>query len=812
MGKAQVVEHPGFNKGVVDWHPLHLHCITSWRDVQVEKLQNELTVSVVSPSGEELEKRELHNIALPELFPGEPVCIIDWFSTGKQPTVLDLTTPVLADGCEFNGSFGWGSSVKRGQTLGFTRDLLAQTGLLKNAERAIMAGRMLLGQGLFGGLKGRARVLVVRAGTIINGNLVHDGHSLVGRSWAENGYNGLSKIVLGSGKQSYSFWQRIPWSSELQAELLPFINRALLDVSEGKLWQYAKGPHIEERRKLVDIDEVMDLHPYVANAFTRNASDIFTRIATTVHVPTSVRVAVPTTAPKAALWGRFALTRYPVDSNGSTQAVSVRASKAERDRIDNLEVIQYTISAHNLMTKGCFGVVDDELMPEGVDVVLCQDDIKMGSVALGKREVDGVIAFNQWFGKGSAIGINPEWAKDLQGLDFDGDIEFVMDLGELPVLYRTIKGRVQGETPKLVKTKSPLYERAQMAVDSMANLVGFASNVASTTFVVADRETLARRLGFASEQEMDERLNWFIKVGTDGFKTKIDLKDVETQLSRLQSNLGLFVSGCPWTKWPNEWAFTRQIPHFAEKGEDKDPNGMVIPSYYDGTIAQILRLTLPSLQAALENPIDMLPLSHFRGWAHRVPEDVSKACHELQMEFNARVHSINFSWSEDVTHFKEWWQKRVRGWAEDLGIPVEMACDALWHEAHSARSREASGASVFIAFPERVKEIIAEKPGLNVKVMETLLLGLQYVFKDVPEKLLIRAEVREFEQDVQDKRLIRKILAGEVEGKHAPREPYPEDLIGMFEIHAPQPELGLCIAEITKAGRGKAWHCRLTRV
>jgi hypothetical protein len=783
-------------------------------EMQVEKLFNTLTVKVVSPSGEELEKRELHNIALVELFPDEPVCIIDWRSTGKQPTVLDLVTPVLADGCEFNGSWGWGSAVKRGQTLGFTRDLLADCGLLTHAERAIMTGRMLINEGLFGGLKGKATVKVVRAGTMVGDYPIADGHSLIRRSLAEEGYNELSKIQLGSGKQNYMFWQRIPWSDELQAELLPFINQALLDVAEGKLWQYAKGPHVEERRRLVDIDPSMDKHPYVANAFTRNASDIFTRIATTVNVPTSVRVAVPTTVPKAALWGKFALTRYPVDSNGSTQAVSVRASKAERERIANLEVIQYTIAAHDLMAKGCFGVVDDALMPKGIDVILCQDDIKMGSVCLGRREVEGVVLFNQWFAKGSAIGINPEWAKDRQGLDFDGDMGFIQDLEGLPVLYRTIQGRAQGKTAKLEKTKSPLYERAQMAIDSMANLVGFASNVASSTFVLADRETLARRLGFSNEQEMDDRLNWFIKAGTDGFKTKINLKDVEAQLSRLQSNLGRFISGCPWTKWnrANEWAFRRIIPHWAEKGEDKDPNGLVIPSYYDGTIARILKFTLPSMQAALENPIDMLPLSNFRGWAHHVPDVVARDCHELQLEFNARVHSVNFSWSEDVIHFKEWWQKRVREWAEGIGISDEVACDALWREAHSTRSQEASGASVFIAFPERVKTIIAEKPGRNAPSTVSLLLGLQYVFDDVPEKLQIRAEVRQFEQIVQNKRLIRKILAGDVEGKKAPRDPYPTDLIGMFELHAPQPECGVYIADITKAGHGKAWHCRLTQV
>ena len=80
----------------------------------MQPLNNVLSVSVVTPQGEELETRELHNVPMVELFPGEPVCIIDWLAEGKQPTEADVTVPVTIDGEVFHGDYTWGSAVKRG--------------------------------------------------------------------------------------------------------------------------------------------------------------------------------------------------------------------------------------------------------------------------------------------------------------------------------------------------------------------------------------------------------------------------------------------------------------------------------------------------------------------------------------------------------------------------------------------------------------------------------------------------------------------------------------------------------------------------
>jgi len=79
--------------------------------------------------------------------------------------------------------------------------------------------------------------------------------------------------------------------------------------------------------------------------------------------------------------------------------------------------------------------------------------------------------------------------------------------------------------------------------------------------MIADREYIARELGFKSAKALDERLNFFIKVGTDGFKTLIDQAPIQTPHGRPADQMPdhVWVSA-PWTNWPNEAAFHTFIP------------------------------------------------------------------------------------------------------------------------------------------------------------------------------------------------------------------------------------------------------------
>ena len=109
---------------------------------------------------------------------------------------------------------------------------------------------------------------------------------------------------------------------------------------------------------------------------------------------------------------------------------------------------------------------------------------------------------------------------------------------------------------------------AEMIRKSMMNLVGYASNLMTETFMVTDRDWLAQQLGFKSGASMDERLNYFVRVGTDGFKTNVDQEPVRKHMGILQQKmLKMFGVMAPWTSWPNDWAFARGIPEV--NGETK---------------------------------------------------------------------------------------------------------------------------------------------------------------------------------------------------------------------------------------------------
>ena len=789
-----------------------------------EKLDNELTVPIIDQNGVTVgDPLNLRNVPIVELYPNEPVCVIDWIVADSQrPDEDEIRVPVPYNGQMLFGLYAWGSAVKRGQTIGLVRDVLVQDGPLTEVERAIKAGRMLLGQGIYGGLKGTFTIDVLAEGVKVGSNWTADGQGMIRRSVALAGYNGADKIRLGRGKQSYQMWQRLPWSAELQAELKPIIDETLHDLAISHKWlRDHKDATWDEKKALTDLDpERMILHPYIAGAISRASGEDMFRVATTVDIPTSVRIAVATHAVKrAAVVGRHTLVRYPVDANGSIQAVEGYAEK-EAARIAELEVIQHCLASKKAMANGTLIVVDDDEMPEGVDIVLCVDDIKMGSKAHGRREVEGVLAFNQWFDAGSAMGVNPEWARERMGLDYDGDLVFDYAMTEFPKTYAAVEALPPQETPKLMKSHHRIKtndRRAVMAVNSMCNIVGFATNMMSSTFAVADRIGLAKEMGYRSLEELDYHLNRLIKIGTDGFKTmEWDREKTQKQLVFLQKAIRLALSrSAPWTRWKrSEWAFRRGVPEFY--AEDNKPGDKItamnwVPSFFDGTVAQICRLTLPSLKAILGVPIEQKPLSAYRNWALPVDEFNLAVAHEMQMRYNGRAKRTNWQDPNEVKKFRMWWQDELRNWTETMEL-TNLEASALWREAHSAKSDEASGASVFIGFPEECRWIIREKPGKNKPDTETLVLGLQYVFDQEPEHLTCEVEVREFEQVKNGKRLIRKVVCGNVPGKKDAREPYPADLIGMVEVKADQPELGKYIAVLTASGHGKSWHCKLMPV
>jgi hypothetical protein len=784
------------------------------------RLSNHRTIQTISPSGEVVAKpRILRNIALDVLWPQEPVVIVDWLSQGRaRPSWEDLSAPIKFQGLTYRGDWAWGSSVKVGKTFGFTRDLLVECGLLQYAERGIKTGRMLLNQGMYGGLRGTFNVLVAKPGSMFKDYPLADGHSLIGKSLAEKGYEPeMDEICLRSGKLSGSIFQFFPWQ-EIGEEAEPALRDFLLRIKAGDWTQRDDGenrPELsEERRQLALLDRAMNLHPYIAGQLANASADFFMRSATTIPMPVQVRIAVPTTAPVCTLRGKQLLVRYPANSTAAIQAIRCNPTKAEEARIARLEVLQYTIASPKLMGNGCFGVVEDSVLPKGIDVVLCRDDIKMGSRALGKRVVQGAIMFNQQFAKGTAVGLNPVFGKTM-GADFDGDLLFGILCKEFPRMWEVARNFPNGASAAKIKNPpSPLEDRARMIANSMSNLIGWGTNVLASSYLIADREKLAAEIGFKSVESMDKSLSFFVKCGEDGFKTMIDLEAIEKQLGNLQKKIQrVTIRMAPWSRWRRDiWAFRRGVPEFYRKGLPKYIDRVAPLEWWDGTIAEICKVSLPYLKDVVGEPIKMKPLSSYRAWAKPVRKDQLDSVRELHEVFVARVQSINFGDPQEWKYFRLWWQKLVRKWQTDNALDDETACAALWRVAHTTRSLAASGASVFMAFPEEVKRIIAEKPGMNVKSLKMLVLGLNHAFSPPPISLDCQVTIRQWEQRRNGKATMRSVLLASVGGQIETRPPYPKGMIGLIQNESDHPPEGIYMASLIKAGKGMAWHCKLTAV
>jgi hypothetical protein len=782
------------------------------------QLNNQISAAVLDKNGRKIDEREFVNTPFTHLFPEDEFVVIDWLAnnTIERPEEDELTQPVTYDGKEWHGSWAWGSAVKTGQTVGLLHDIGHECQMIKNAEDGQRFNRWLLAQGLWGGISGDLKIGIAKPGTVVNGMPIEDGFGYIRREVAEAGYNGLNKIKLGQAKESYTFWQHIPWG-KIAEEVSPIIRETMVDLADVSkvLMDYSPGT-FDDKKALYEAENRMLEHPFVANAIARASGEMLARAATTVYTGAVTRVAVPTTAKQVALnrSGKHVIYRYPIDNWGSIQAVDVRANK-EAERIANLEVVQYTLASKEFFAKGCLGIVDD--LP--YDIILCSDDIKMVSGDLKEFRkqkealVSGVMAFTQWFDKGSAIGVNAKWAKDLMGLDHDGDLVVLVDCGAFPKLWEAVSHFPKAETPKLVKTKSPIGisdaqhrgedKRPEMIRKSMMNLVGYASNLMTETFMVTDREWLAHQLGFKSEAGMDERLNYFVKVGTDGFKTNVDQEPVRKHMGILQQKmLKMFGVMAPWTSWPNDWAFTRGIPEVG--GEDKE----AVKPFMTGTIPQIARLTLPNLKAVLETPIKVRPLTAFRMWAMPVDSVQYECAKVLQEWYNARSMRVNWSDPDAVGKFKTLFVQEAKTWMEREGLDERIAASALWRVAHSSRSSNAGAASVFIAFPEASRWIVAEKPGLKSTGLATILTGCNYQVPGL-EELEAEVEVVDVTTEKNGKQWVRKAICGAVEGQLPPQSDlYPENMIGLVAVNADQPEKGAYFARIKKVSSG-AWKCVL---
>ena len=230
--------------------------------------------------------------------------------------------------------------------------------------------------------------------------------------------------------------------------------------------------------------------------------------------------------------------------------------------------------------------------------------------------------------------------------------------------------------------------------------------------------------------------------------------------------------------------------------------------WWDGTIATITRMTLPSLKSILDTPIKTRPLTEFRNWAMKVTELQYGTARVVQDWFNARIQRVNFSDPENIAKFKAELQVELVNWTEREQLDLKVAASALWRVAHSSRSTDASAASVFMAFPEQAEWIVENKPGLQINQTATILTGVNY---QVPFLMSAETEVQvvDVETMVKGKIVIRKAVVGIVDGQVQPSDPgFPRNMIGVIAANADQPGVGSYFATIKQVSQG-AWSCVL---
>lgn len=814
--------------------------------MHVQKVSNETRVPLVDQGGAALETRIFLNTPWALLDLG-PVVIIDWTAQdGQRPKPGVVARSITVDGVSYHGGWGWGSAVKRGQTFGLTRDVGVETGMFEFVRDGCRLKRWLLAEGLYGLARiDGLRVKIVPPGTVAGGLLVEDGFGYIGKRLAADVSNDHEKIAATSSRESFQFWQRLPWD-EVQAECLPLLEELAVDLSDPTRFAFnLNGAHQASKQRWIDWEPELELHRVVANSFSRGLTDFFRRCAGTVPTNASWRIAVPAAVDTVGVAEETVVYRYPIDSNSSIQVVRGDASaRAEIERVAQMEVIQFSLSNLEFFASGCLGVVADDPSRDW-DILICSENIKLAAYGVRnarKRSAlvmdNACLVFTQHFEAGAALGFNAAFLKRMGG-DFDGDLVTLFKVQQDDHAFDAVAAAIRafpaGATTKLRKSNfllSKADRRPEMVCNCMVNLVGLACNLDASTHMVRDRAALAERLGFADLDTLDEWLNFLIKAGTDGFKSFVlyrrmrdaagTVKDVPLTLDTLMRRAGVLQSNvtrlfgmmAPETRWArSDWAFSREVPQIVSEdtdleGWDQDQLRLAVHPSMDGTVQQIARIMLPNIRAAIIHPIESKPLTYFRKWARMVSSELYKEVFELQIIYNGWVKRLNFADPAAVKSFTARWAQRINEFIEHEGLSRETVGTALWVVSHSSRSSASGAASIFLGMPDQARRISREKPGLSRREETVIMTGVLYNVVSPPASWSGTVRIENHLITSHNKRIHRKVVfAPDLATK--PKEhttQWPKGMAGVISLESDQPDPGTYAATWNRLGDAKAWQ------
>jgi hypothetical protein len=606
-------------------------------------------------------------------------------------------------------------------------------------------------------------------------------------------------------------------------ELLPFVEKGLArinydpDFLEESVEMAVPDSYVEE---LIDLNPLMADHP-LANWWLSDhrASTTFDTITTGSPPDIQGFVAVPCEhygvvipqgenrfCPGSEMFGGG---RYPQDSPlSSFVAIAERDDDfaqflAECEGFQNRILCLADHTGAKWHTKGMTIVVPEEYWPEAwdhLDMVCGGEDIKAHSdwevpqdIADSKQRERiltierGYLMAVSWVYRGTLVGVHPDIWKGVGG-DYDGDQGCLFPQGKFPQLFAAIVENsiaYEGlENPKLVKTHTFTGEsRAERLIDSIegGKMVGVASNIALILLHTdpALWEKIAQRLdvetyfqlmlenGYVKNADISpvaklfRVIGFLIKVGTDGFKTSIEMgfwSSVADGWVRKVKKLPAYRL-IAFNPRKNKFAL-RDNQHLPEYNDDEPVFGvaetLMKMAIRDGAGEMFLRLELP----------DYLfmgaPTESYKHFAVGPQTDAEhQLVRTLRRTIREEIHERNMTTPGEWALFKKWyltplvllamnkgvvvleWKRfkknrykvtKLERYPELAGMSRERMANLMWWAFHEQgkdkkKNRPMSVAPVVWTFPEEVKGIVADMPGMaNYQDEFTLpVIGTQYV-------------------------------------------------------------------------------------
>lgn len=757
--------------------------------------------------------------------PNEEVAVINWAHgiEGFDPATCNFDVPITYGGKPLYGNYAWGSSVKGMKTYGLRRDVVRESGKSRKAEDGQRFGREWMSSALYGAGTGNMRIMLMPKGSVVGNHTIGDGCGIMAADFAKSIRNSnIPKIRLGRVNDSFQIAQRFPWET-IRDEVTPMIMERLRTMHDPKAWnEVALLENEDKKLGLVELDADMMAHPYITNALSRHTHGMAIKLATTFPMKSYYKVAIP--GDEVSEQGDLGLARYPIEAWNNNRSIDNRDKDVSKlkARVAELEAVQYTLTNKMMFAKGISVVVDRAEMPDGVDAILCDEDVKtwigekVCNVAV--ELVDAYLGFLSWWTKGSLVTV-PYSTWELMGGDYDGDGCVITHLDNLPKVAEALKAFPTQPALKLPKSQSTWDQgdkRAYMIEKSMraSKIIGMATNALATLYAYSPefQPIVALRCGFKCVKDMEAALQRLIRIGTDGFKTDVDVLGAEEECTAILTDIG---TTAPWTKWKNNaLVFDRVMPCFYDPMKGSRV-AWDIPSTMDGTVGEILALALPELTEIVKmvRPEAELPM-FYRDWAYCEDEDLIADAKSLNSAFGLACKRVDWTDENSSEHLKAWLEEAVTRWQEKSGKDRWELANATWVAVHETQVDTMPTALVFWAFPAEVETIISTKPGLAPekekpgaqKKKDYHVTGLQYSFKEMPSVLSTKALVVKIVEEKDGKKILRRVLVTpNLPGQLSAPVGYPAGSIGSFTRDSDVPEEGEYNVELVRIPNQKVW-------